>query len=123
MRVVLVDNDTTLLRSLEIVLSSRGHKVVSFDDPVSACGFIEKGGPLDILIVDYVMPDLDGKALMQRVGPHLPRSCRVILLSGHTDLVEPLDLASIGINAYLPKPLDLDQLFCLVEQSSDKTKN
>jgi DNA-binding NtrC family response regulator len=51
---------------------------------------------------------------MWRIKDYLPQSCKVILISGHTDIVEILNLKAMGVSAFLSKPLDLDQLCELV---------
>jgi DNA-binding NtrC family response regulator len=114
MKVVIVDNDIALLRSLEILLSDRGHEVSLFRNPDTACSFIERAGPFDALILDYAMPGLDGAEVLRRIKGRLSEHCKVILMSGHTDLVEPLDLKAMGVSSFLPKPLDFDRLCKMV---------
>jgi DNA-binding NtrC family response regulator len=114
MRVVVVDNDVALLRSLEILLCGRGHEVSSFHNPYDACSFIERSASFDALILDYAMPGLNGEEVLQQVRKRLSEDCKIILISGHTDLIEPLDLKAMGIAAFLPKPLDFDRLCKMV---------
>jgi DNA-binding NtrC family response regulator len=130
MNVIVVDDDVALLRSLAIVLTSRGHTVKSFDDSREASCFIEHSQPapsparcgagadkpVDVLIVDYIMPGLTGEELLRRTRERLPQTCKVILISGHTDLIEPLNLEAMRVSAFLPKPLDFDKLFELVAE-------
>jgi DNA-binding response OmpR family regulator len=128
MNVIVVDDDAALLRSLAIVLRSRGHTVKSFDNSREACHFIGQSrvgssparvgagadSPVDVLILDYVMPGLTGEELLRETRECLPPTCKVILISGHTDQVEPLDLKGMGVTAFLPKPLDFEELCKLV---------
>jgi len=104
------------------MLRADGHRVRTFDDPETACDYVEQGGPLDVLLLDYLMPRLSGVQLLERIRQHLPRDARVVLVSGHTDLVQSLDLKSMGIAAFLPKPLDLlklDEVLRKFYQSND----
>ncbi len=117
MNVVVVDNDTALLRSLQLSLSARGHAVRTFCDPFAACAFLEDGGTPDVLLLDYRMPGLNGVQTLHRVAGNLPAACRVILMSGHSDVVENLDLAALRTAAFVPKPLDLDRLCTAIEGS------
>jgi DNA-binding NtrC family response regulator len=110
MNVVIVDNDAAFLRSAELMLSADGHRVRTFVNPENACDYIEDGGQPDVLLLDYLMPRLSGVQVLDRIRPHLSREARVVLVSGHTDLVQSLDLKSLGIAAFLPKPLDLQKL-------------
>lgn len=116
MKVVVIDNDRALIRSLEIFLSTRGHQVIAFDSPTDACAFLQADEGTDVLILDFLMPELTGADVLQRIKKRLPKSCKIILISGHTDLIEPIYLESIGVHAFLPKPLDIDQLTRVMEK-------
>jgi DNA-binding response OmpR family regulator len=114
MNIVLIENDVALLKTLELLLNKSGNQVRGFDDPMAACSFLEHCKDLDILIIDYMMPELTALEVLERVRMHLLKAPRVILISGHTDIVETLDLEEMGIDAFLPKPLDLNLLFRLL---------
>jgi DNA-binding NtrC family response regulator len=114
MQVVVIDDDAAILRSLEILLSTQGHRVLSFRNVDEACGYLERSPPPDVLIVDYVIPPLMGAEVLDRVRTRLPDGCRLILISGHTDLIRPQGLERMGVDAFLPKPLDFDELTELV---------
>jgi DNA-binding response OmpR family regulator len=111
MRIVLIENDLVLLKTLEMLLRRQGNQVVAFHEPAAACSFLERGEPFDILIIDYMMPGLTGEEVLKRVRCRFTRGSRVVLISGHTDVVESLDLGAMGVDAFLPKPLDLKKLY------------
>ena len=110
MRVWVIDNDPALLRSLEILLMNQGYDVECFDDPLVASRTLERGAPPDVLVLDYVMPGLNGGELLARCRHRLPENCNVIVISGHTDQIETEELEKLGMSAFLPKPLDLERL-------------
>ena len=114
MNIVLIENDVALLKTLELLLNDWGNQVRGFDDPMVACSFLEQCRDLDILIIDYMMPELTAPEVLEHVRMHLRNAPRVILISGHTDIVATLDLEEMGIDAFLPKPLDLNLLFRLL---------
>jgi DNA-binding response OmpR family regulator len=114
MNIVLIENDVALLKTLELLLRNSGNQVRGFDDPMAACSFLVHCRDLDILIIDYMMPKLTAPEVLERVRRYLLKAPRVILISGHTDIVATLDLREMGIDAFLPKPLDLNLLFRLL---------
>ncbi len=118
MKVVIVDDDAVILRTLKILLSRQGHQVMTFGNPIEACSFLEQGRSLDVLILDYMMPWMTGDMVLRRIKSKLPQTCKVILISGNTKLIESLDLDGMGFTAFLPKPLDLDKLIMLVGSSA-----
>ena len=110
MNIMIVDNDKNLLRSLEIILVGRGHRVWTFYNPVIACEFIKQGEIPDILLLDHIMPELNGNELLQKLNGYLPEKCIVILITGHTDLIDRGALKEKGFSAILEKPIDLEKL-------------
>lgn len=114
MRVVVVDNDRALVRSLTIVLANQGHQVESFVDSRKAAVALGRTVVPEVLVLDYMMPGLDAIGLLKRVRGRLPVGCRVVLISGHTECWEDERLDRLGLSARLPKPIDLDALSRLI---------
>jgi two-component system, NtrC family, response regulator HydG len=121
MRIILLEDDPVLLKTLEMLLRRQGNQVVAFHEPTMACTFLERGEPFDILIIDYMMPQLTGQEVLERVRGHLPQDSRVVLISGHTDVVESLDLGAMGVDAFLPKPLDLKKLRSTIRPNPEES--
>ena len=82
MNIVLVENDAALLKTLELLLRNSGNQVRGFNDPLAACALLEHCGDLDVLIVDYMMPELTAPEVLERVRRHPCKVPRVILISG-----------------------------------------
>ena len=120
MNVVIIDNDAALLKSLEILLNGKGHKVKSFSQAEDGYDYLEKGFPVDVLIVDYIMPRLHGDEIIRRARGFLPRESKVIFISGHTSLINPQMLQELGVERFLPKPLDLEQLYEIMETTQER---
>lgn len=120
MNVMILDNDRALLRSLEIVLAGQGHRVHSCETIGDACAAIDRSsGSIDAVVVDYMLTEATAIEALARIAPRVPGDCRRILISGHTDLVEQLDLSELGVTAFLPKPIDLERLFRLLQDEED----
>jgi len=45
------------------------------------------------------------------VKGYLPWNCKIILISGFTEVIETMNLEEMGVEMFLPKPLDLDDLY------------
>lgn len=110
MLIVIVEDDRFLLRSLEIILRQQGHRVMSFHNAEAALFFLKQRPIMDVLVVDYQLRSITAKHLLGQLKKIIPKNCKVILISGHTDVIEKLNLEEMGVGAFLPKPLDLDQL-------------
>lgn len=114
MNVVLIDNDLNLVKSLETIMKHKGHIVQSFTDPEEGYDYLSEGSLVDVLIVDYMMPNMTGDELIKKVKKFLSDSCKIIMISGHTNIFGSLDMKSLGIQTFLPKPLDLGYLFQVI---------
>ena len=110
MRIMVVDNDAALLRSLVILLEGEGHEVAGFACPVRALEHLEGSEAPDLLLVDYVMPAMDGLQFLRAATGRMENPCRAILMSGHGEQLEGVRLPERGVEALLSKPIDLTAL-------------
>lgn len=84
MKILLVDDDSSILRALGAMLERDGHEVIQITNPLRAAGETE----WDLVISDYSMPSLDGVALLRRLAVSVPTGRR-FLMTAH-DHVEPV---------------------------------
>jgi DNA-binding response OmpR family regulator len=110
MIIAIVEDDLTLARNLELILSKNGHQVVSFPSPESALTSLKLKSAMDVLIIDYNLQVFTAEYFISELKDTLPKTCKIILISGHTDIFEERDASDFGAAVYLPKPLDLDLL-------------
>jgi DNA-binding NtrC family response regulator len=105
-RVVVVDDDDLILRSLARALGRAGYQVLTCESAAGALGVLDREGQtLDLVISDLHMPDIDGFELLSRVRagwPHLP----VMMLSGDTAPASAVEALRRGAYDYLTKPLE-----------------
>ena len=75
----------------------------------------------DAIIVDYNLKVFTADYFLARLKNAIPDNCKVILISGHTDIIENMDIETLGADTFVPKPLDLDFLLQTIEfAKSDK---
>lgn len=118
LRVLVVDDDEALRENLVEFLEAEGHEVTHAGDGASALERLAAGHPPDVVVLDLVMPRLDGRELAAavRASPAL-RGMRLVLMTGA--LGEVRDLADV--DAVLEKPFDLDELLAELERSRGAT--
>ncbi|MCL5042223.1 MAG: response regulator [Gammaproteobacteria bacterium] len=122
-RVMFVDDEERILRSLALQFR-RQYQVLTESNPLRALQRLQQE-PVDIIISDQRMPQMNGSQLLAQVMERHPHTLR-ILLTGYSDLDAAVDaLNSGGIFRYLTKPWDpqamtetLRQAARLVEQQS-----
>jgi len=110
--VLLVEDDPALRRYLEVVLERAGYSVISAGDGLEAMKSL-LGEPVDVVVTDALMPNLDGYELCRfvRNSPHLAH-LPIILLSAldprnTTDESEQMD-------AFLAKPVSPEDLLSTI---------
>ena len=91
--VFVVDDESIIASTFELILISSGFDARSFVDPLEAHPAAESATP-DLLLTDVVMPNLTGIQLAIKVQDLRP-SCTVLLSSGQTVTAELLDAARL----------------------------
>jgi len=112
-RILVVDDapDTVLL--VRAILEDEGYEISSADNGFSALAQIEKSPP-DVVLLDVMMPEMDGYEVTQRIRqnaklPFMP----ILLITAHdqASLVKGLDM---GADDFIRKPFEIDELLARV---------
>ncbi len=102
-RVVVVDDDPAVLKSLGAFLKNHGLKTESYDHPAAVLSRLQnKKDYCDVLITDYAMPSMNGLELAEIVRKLNP-DIRLILISGMEDLRFDWYLKNQFIDAFILK--------------------
>jgi DNA-binding response OmpR family regulator len=86
-RILSVSYDSTLLRTRQMVLESRGYEVVSahgFTDAVEKC----KSGKYDLLIIGHSIPHNDKRAIIRELNAHCPAPVLALMRATEGHLAE-----------------------------------
>ena len=122
MRIMILDNDKALIRSIEIILQSDEHDIFSFSNIDDAIAFIETCDPIDLLLVDFLMPRMTGFDFLHLIEKHRGKVQRIVMMSGHTDLIEKRELEVFGVSSFLSKPICMTSLKRLVDMPTLRRK-
>ena len=117
--ILYVDDEEMLAELAEEMLTPAGYEVSIMSDSVEALKlFRENAELIDLLITDQTMPGLTGIELIaeiKKIKPQMP----VILCTGHSSKVNNENAHQQGVDAYLEKPLEQEQLLQTVRQELD----
>ncbi|OIP88940.1 MAG: hypothetical protein AUK55_15400 [Syntrophobacteraceae bacterium CG2_30_61_12] len=106
--ILVIDDETDACRLMERILSADGHRVFGFTEVEAAMRWLDDNVP-DLAILDIKLQSTDGISLLKAMRLRDP-FMKVIMIVG-TSSVEAANLAiGQGIDAYLVKPLELDEL-------------
>jgi two-component system response regulator GlrR len=114
-RVLLVDDDPSLLRLLSLRLTAIGLTVETASSGEQAVSLVPQFKP-HLVVTDLRMGGMDGMALFQHLQQHYPL-LPVIILTAHGTIQEAVNATRQGLFGFLTKPFDSKALIAQVEQA------
>ena len=114
-RILVADDEPALLRLLEFVLGRRGYIIQGVTNGNAAVEILKTESP-DLVILDVMMPGLDGYEVLTHIREtaHL-EGLPVVMLTARAQLDDIQLGLSLGADAYLAKPFDPEDLLSVVE--------
>jgi DNA-binding NtrC family response regulator len=119
-RIAILDDEQRMADIISMVLRRESYEVDTFTDPLGALAALEKR-PVDLLLTDLRMPDLDGVEVLRRareIVPDLP----IILITAHASVPTAIEAMRAGAFDYVEKPFDNTELKTLVKRALDVTR-
>lgn len=107
-RVLVVEDDPSIARLLDLELSDRGAEVQVEHNGLAALGAVESFQP-QVVLLDILLPGMDGEHLLARIrrtGSSLP----VIMLTARDTSSDKIRNLNTGADDYLTKPFEIDEL-------------
>src|SRR4051794_34455336 len=104
----LVDDDASVLRSMQYLLASDGLKVRAFNKPQEFLDYADKN-PVAVVVTDVWMEGVTGLEILARMCALTPRP-RVIVITAREDMAARATAMQIGPTAFFMKPFD-DEAF------------
>jgi two-component system chemotaxis response regulator CheY len=102
--VLIVDDDKFLLDMYSMKFTSAGHKVIAASSAQDALQKLRGGDTPDILVLDIIMPAMDGLELLETVRKeNLVPSASVVMLTNETDPARIEKAKSLGVAGYIVK--------------------
>lgn len=107
-RILIIDDDTTIIGALRLVLEDEGYVVDEASNGVEA---IEKSfqGFYNLAIVDWRLPDIEGTNLLSRLKETVPKMAK-IMLTGYPSMENAIDSVNAQADAFLQKPVRVELL-------------
>lgn len=120
-RLLIVDDESEILKALRRELHGSDWKVESFDSPAKALEAVA-AQDFDVVMSDFRMPEMTGVEFLTEVRALKPSATRIIL-SGYTDADAVLDSVNhAGIFKYLVKPWKTEELLEALEAAREFAK-
>jgi len=108
--ILVVDDEKSVLDMASIIFEMRGYNVITANNAFTAFETYEKHFKhIKAVLLDVAMPVMDGVAL-SRILLEINPEAQIILSSGQNSNLNELELRSLGIKHFLPKPYNAAQL-------------
>ncbi|MBI3440948.1 MAG: response regulator transcription factor [Proteobacteria bacterium] len=120
MRVLLIEDDQSTAKSIELMLKSEGYVVDTTDMGEDGLE-IGKLYEYDIIILDLMLPDLDGYEVLKRLRAAKIET-PIMILSGLSELDSKLKGLGFGADDYLTKPFDKRELMARIQAIIRRSK-
>ena len=119
-RILVIDDDETIRKTISMTLAHAGYMVDTAENGKEA---IEKSEVnfYNLALIDIRLPDMEGTELLTALKETTPRMVKIIL-TGFPALQNAIAAINKGIDAYLIKPVNTDELLRVIKEQLDKQK-
>jgi CheY-like chemotaxis protein len=120
--ILVVEDDPSIRNMTEKILSRKGYHVLTAAGGTECLEFLERlDRPVDVLLTDVIMPDMNGKELFSKVEKKFP-GLKVIYMSGYTDDIIAHHGVLSGDVHFLQKPFSIQDVASKIRSVLDRPK-
>ena len=101
-KIAIIDDEQDILNVLERYLTRKGYQVETFSNPQNGLNAV-KNGNFDLLLLDIMMPILDGLSLLKNLYESNNKT-KVIMMTAFDTLEKSLEAHKHGASNYITKP-------------------
>ena len=113
--ILIVDDEASIIESLEGILSDDGFEVSHAFNGYEALKKIEAESP-DIVLLDIWMPGMDGIDTLKEIKKNFP-NLPVVMITGHGTIESAVDATKSGAFDFLEKPLSIDRVIVTINNA------
>lgn len=115
MKILIAEDDEVSRRLLEKSLSRWGYEVVTTKNGMDAWSILQRDNAPRLVILDWMMPEMDGLEVCRRIRQsETPSLAYIILLTAKTSKADIVEGLAAGANDYITKPFDREELLARV---------
>jgi PAS domain S-box-containing protein len=122
-RIIVVDDEPMVTASITTMLNLESdYMAIPFNSPKKALSCLCDDEPPDVVISDFLMPEMDGITFLQEIRSRFPDTT-LILLTGYADKENAIQaINEVGIYRYLEKPWDNEALKLAIRNGVERTR-
>ncbi|HUS27799.1 MAG TPA: sigma-54 dependent transcriptional regulator [Kofleriaceae bacterium] len=124
-RILIVDDDRSIRRTLEKFLAGEGYEVATAQDAPGAIAAVQRGepvagqrGPFDLMLLDLGLPGGSGFDVLSAIAGR-DDAPTIVVVTARDDMQSTVKAIQLGAYEYLVKPVDIDRLRTVVKTALD----
>jgi two-component system nitrogen regulation response regulator NtrX len=120
-RILIVDDEESIRRSLEGILGDEGYATRIAADGHAALALMARELPPDLVLLDIAMPGRDGIAVLAELRERWPQ-LPVVMMSGHGTIDTAVRSTRLGAFDFVEKPLSIDKLLLTLQHALERAR-
>lgn len=117
-KILLIDDEETILRVLARSLKSDGYEVLTANNGTEGIRVFQDESP-QIILTDIKMPGMDGLAVLKKIK-EIQSEAEVIIITGHGDIDSAIESLQYGASDFINKPVKDEALSIALERAKEK---
>lgn len=120
MRIAIVDDDAQLAELMQIWLEAQGYSCTTFTSGRTFLSELKRES-YDLVILDWIMPELDGEAILTRMRANTQQNIPVIFVTSKTSEDDVAHILNLGADDYVTKPVHEKELLARIAAVTRRT--
>lgn len=120
MRIAIVDDDAQLAELIQIWLEAKGYGCRVFNDGRTFLSELKRES-YDLVILDWVMPEMDGESILTRMRSNYQQSIPVIFVTSKAGEDDIAHILNLGADDYVTKPVHENELLARIAAVTRRT--
>lgn len=117
-KILIVDDDRAICEYMETFLTKDGYDVKTMSDPAGVVDEVRTGG-YHMIILDLMMPKLDGIEVLKRIRK-VDSDVAIVIFTGYPSLETAVESMKLDVVDYIKKPFSIDEFREVIERVSRK---
>jgi CheY-like chemotaxis protein len=114
-KILLIDDDSFIISMLTFILTKTGYDITTAQNGVEAIAILSKES-VDLIIVDLMMPEMDGFSFLQWLREEAKSSVPAVVLTAMSDLGTTDEALTGGASLLLAKPIKPAELLTAIQK-------
>lgn len=106
--ILVVDDDRDICEYVKTLLTATGYSVATLSDPTLAAELVKRS-EFHVIIIDLMMPKLDGIGLIQQIRK-FDNDVAIVVFTGYPSLDTAVEALKLNVSDYIKKPFEPDEL-------------